>query len=340
MNLLYDASNKKILIRGPDTVGSFVLATPFYRELRKNFTKSYIVLCVKPLVTELAYGCPYVDKVVIYETKNIFQKIKFLSWLRKEKFDIAFLLSGSFEAAAMVYLSGIKVRIGYSHDHRGFLLTHKVKELQKKHYVDYILNILESQKLKVENRQPELFLSYHKLSWEIEEILNLKINVNDKIVGLSFTVVGEKARNWPKEYAVELIRELTFNGIKTILFGTKKAEYFSKYVEDKIKNNNFINLVGKTSLLDFINVLKLCNIYVSVSTGGIHIASVLGVKIIGLYCPGDEIGWRPFTENVKIITKYQPCAPCNQHKMKYCKNNICMQQITPQEVAKQIYDWL
>jgi len=138
---------RKILIRGPDTVGSFVLATPFIRELRKNHPTDYIVLCIKPLVYELAKNCPYVNKVLIYEKNRLKNFIK----LKKEKFDTVFLLSGSFESALFCYLLGVKNRIGYPHDHRGFLLTQRIFEKEKKHYVDYILYILESLNYKITN---------------------------------------------------------------------------------------------------------------------------------------------------------------------------------------------
>jgi len=326
----------KILIRGPDTIGSFVLATPFYRELRKNFPYSYIVLCVKPLVYELSKNCKYVNNVLLYSCKSLKERLLFLKLLKKEKFESVFLLSGSFESALMSYLSGIKIRIGYPHDRRGFLLTHKIKDIKNIHYVDYILNILKNINGIIENKNPEIYINNE----DSENILTkfLKSNLlSEKIIGLNLTAIGEKARTWPKEYSIDLIKKLLEKNFIIFLFGTNKDIKYSEYINSKIDNNKLINLIGKTNIKEFIVLLKKCDIFVSVATGGIHIANALNKKIIGLYCPGDEIGWGPYNKkNVEVITKYVNCSPCNQHKMKHCKNNICMKLISPEEVFEKI----
>lgn len=320
----------KILIRGADTVGSFVLATPFYRELRKNFPKAYIVLCIKPLVYELAKGCPYVNKVIVYNSKSLVQKIKFIKELRKESFDTVFLISGSIDSAFISFLAGIRNRVGYSHDYRSFLLTKKVEEKEKKHYIDYVLNILESEGLKVEDRMTEIYIKETKTQYD-----NIFMG-RENIVGLNLTAVGELARNWPKEYALELIQKLLEENYKVVLFGTRNDLEYGSYIENRIKKNNFINLTGKTDLVEFVNLIRKCDIYISVDTGGIHIANALGIKTIGLYVPGSNFSWGIRGNNTKIISYKTNCAPCNQHKMKYCKDNKCMKQITVNEVYEKI----
>jgi len=306
---------EKILIRGPDTIGSFVLASPFIRELRKNCPSDYIILCIKPLVYELAKDCPYVDKVVIYEKnrfKNFFK-------LKKEKFDTVFLLSGSFESALFCYILGIKNRIGYPHDHRGFFLTEKVVEKEKKHYVDYLLHILESLDYKIKDRTPEIFIRSETNKYEF--LFKDKIPV----VGITYTSIADDARKWPKEYVLELSKKLVEKGFKVVLLGKTKNEI--NFSQDKI-----INLVNKTSLLEFVDIVKRLHTYISVATGGIHIAAALDVKTIGLYIPGDEFGWAPYAKDSIVLSKNVYCSPCNPHKMKYCKNNICMKNILPQDI--------
>jgi len=317
---------KRTLIRGPDTVGSFVLATPFFRELRKNCPNDYIVLSVKQAVFDLAKNCPYVDKVLLYG-KNKFVNIQ---QFKKEKFDTAFLLSGSFESALICFLAGIKNRIGYPHDHRGFLLTHKIKEIQKKHYVDYILYILESLNYTVLDKTPEVYIDKKINNFKYPQIFSY----NKPIIGITYASVANDARYWPKEYVEELVNSLVEKNFAIVLLGKTNKVYQIKQTE------NVIDLVNKTSLSDFVNIVRKLSCYVSVATGGIHIASVLGVNTIGLYILGDEFGWSPIGKNVFVITKKVHCAPCTPHKMKYCRENICMKSITPKEVEQQILNFL
>jgi len=308
---------KKILVRGPDTVGSFVLATPFIRELRKNHPTDYIVLCIKPLIYELAKDCPYVNKVLIYEKNRLKNFLK----LKKEKFDTVFLLSGSFESALFCYVLGIKNRIGYPHDHRGFLLTEKIVEKEKKHYVNYLLYILESLGYEIKDRTPEIFVK--------DETNKYEFFFKDKIpvVGITYDSIADDARKWPKEYVLDLSKKLVAKGFKVLLLGKTKDEI--NFSED-----NIINLVNKTNLLEFVSIVKKLHTYISVATGGIHIAAALGVRAIGLYVPGDEFGWSPYSKNSVVISKNVFCSPCNPHKMKYCKDNICMKKIFPEDILK------
>lgn len=331
MNLLLHKKSK-ILVRGVDTVGTFVLATPFYRELRKNFPDAYITVCVKPLVYDLVKNCPYVNEVILYDAKTIFQKYRFIKKLKNGNYDLALILSGSFKSALSCYLAGIRTRIGYPHDHRGFLLTHPVKEFEKKHCVEYLLYILRDIGAKIDSVDLELWLPENSFSIS-EKIFNeYGITKSDIVIGIGFGVAGEKARGWPTKNWIKLIRLLLNKNIKVILFGTKNDLTGSAEIEKNIDNKNLVNLTGKTSLIEFANCVGKCFIYVSVDTGGIHIASALGVKTVGLYVPGSDICWGPRGEKVKIISKPTKCAPCNQHKMRRCKDNICMKSITVNEV--------
>ncbi len=321
---------KRILIRGADTVGSFVLSTPFYRELRKNLSDAYIVLCVKPLVYDLVKECPYVNKIIVYDCKTLLEKIKFISYLRKECFDTVFLISGSFESAFISFFAGIKNRIGYAHDYRKIFLTEEVVEKEKKHYVDYILYILQKYKFNIEDKKTEIYIK--DTQTQFDDI----IKEDRKILGVNFTVVGENARNWPKEYCIEFIKKMLYKGFKVILFGTKNGIKYSNYVASRINDKNFINLIGKTSLKEFVCLVKRCDIYVSVDTGGIHIANALGVKTVGLYVPGSDFCYGIRGENAKIISHKTDCSPCNQNKMKYCTDNKCMKLISTDEVVETV----
>jgi len=317
-----DSKTEKILVRGPDTVGSFVLASPFYRELRRNFPSAYIALAIKPLVYELAKDCPYVNEIFVYDDKT---RGKYFSWLREKKFSVSFLLSGSFSSVLWVYLAGIKKRIGYSHDHRSWLLTDIIPDDSGKLQIDYYLYMLEYRGLKVVERQPEIYLK--PTSTAFDNFFSGKMTV-----GISFTAAGELARSWPRDHAVVLVEKLLQDNFQVVFFGMEKDRSYGDYIRGKIKNDDFINLAGRTSLTDFISLVQRCAGYISVASGGLHLAAVLGLKCVGLYCPGDDAVWRPYEKNVVVITHRVDCAPCNQHKMKYCRNNKCMRIITPEEV--------
>jgi len=162
------------------------------------------------------------------------------------------------------------------------------------------------------------------------------------IIGAGFGVAGEKAREWPLENWSRLIELLVPDGKCTVvLFGTSR----DKEDGDKIKSmisgryQSFVfNLCGKTTLEEFAGCLKNISIYLSVDTGGLHIAAALGLPVVGLYVPGQDERWSPRSSRdqsrVKVISKKEAvdCAPCSQSKMKYCHDNRCIRAITVGEV--------
>ena len=328
----------KIFIRGVDWVGTLVLATPVYRTVRENFPESKITVCVRPWSMNLLETCPYIDEILVYNPSNIFDRIKFLKKIKKEKYDIAILLSGNFESALLCFLAGIKKRIGYPYDHRGFLLTDVVPEIQDKYCVSHLLNIVETLGLKIKNRTPEIWLTEEdkKFADDFFEKNNLKNS--DLIVGIGFGVRGEESRMWPLQNFAELINLLyEKDGAKIILFGSKYDEKYLFNMKNFIKVP-FINLVGQTTLRQFASVVKRCSVYVTNDTGGMHIASVSGAKVVALFGPTSFLRWGPFGDNCVIINKKIDCSPCEFKKMKNCKDNICMKNIKVEEVYQKIFE--
>ncbi|PKN01906.1 MAG: hypothetical protein CVU77_02945 [Elusimicrobia bacterium HGW-Elusimicrobia-1] len=330
-----------ILVRGVDTVGTFVLATPFYRALRRNYPSSKIVLCIKPLVRELAANCPYMDEVIIYDKKKYGGEFGFIRELRSRQFDAAFVLSGSFHSALICYLAGIKNTIGYPHDRRGFLLTHKIPD-NNKHCVEYLLNIIEQLGGAVESREPELWFSDDDFSKGSQILKAAGLNRDDKIIGIGFGAAGESARRWPTENWTGLIRNIIEDKrVKVVLFGTKKDLEESAVIERGVADGRLINLINRTNtvkLAEFAACVKGCAAYVSVDTGGIHVAAALGVPVVGLYVPGSDDRWGARTLKggpaPSLISKKTPCAPCDQSKMRRCRDNICMRAITAEDVGR------
>jgi len=67
-------------------------------------------------------------------------------YLRGQRFAAAVLLQRAIEAALIAYLARIPIRLGYSTDGRGFLLTHKVKSGKEEfliHRLEHDLKLLE-----------------------------------------------------------------------------------------------------------------------------------------------------------------------------------------------------
>src|SRR6185503_20737170 len=113
-----------ILVFCPNWVGDAVMATPTLRALRRGFPTARIVGLMRPAIADVLHGLPYLDELLRWQPKS--RRPAERSWpvvkyLRRQRFDLAVLLTNSFHTAAVAWLSGAKRRVGYRRDARGWL---------------------------------------------------------------------------------------------------------------------------------------------------------------------------------------------------------------------------
>ena len=81
---------------------------------------------------------------------------------------------------------------------------------------------------------------------------------------------------------------------------------------DKVKNENYINLIGKTSLQEVTIILSQSSCIVSNDSGLMHIAAALGKPIVGIYGSSSPEYTPPLISSDKRAIIYQnlSCSPC------------------------------
>ena len=104
------------------------MTLPVLKALKTALPETKISLLVKPWVSPVFENNPHIHEIILYDTqhKGFIGKLKLAGMLRGKKFCSAVLLQNAFDAAVITFLAGIKDRIGYNRDGRGFLLTEPV----------------------------------------------------------------------------------------------------------------------------------------------------------------------------------------------------------------------
>ncbi|OGS27718.1 MAG: lipopolysaccharide heptosyltransferase II [Elusimicrobia bacterium RIFOXYB2_FULL_48_7] len=327
---------RKIMVRGPDWVGDFVTSTPVYRELRKNFPQAKITAVVRGWTRGMLEHCPYVDEIIEYDSRNKspVNTWKLLKQLKKEKFDLAILLSGNYNAALVAWLAGIKYRAGFDYDWRGPLLTHALKENGREYRLDRAVRILEALGLKVENRTPELWAGPEdeKFAQETMGGFAKKFPV---IIGVG-PGTQEKEKCLPEDILITLINSLLKkDGCGIALFGSRndvtRGEKIMAGVRSKEK---MLNMINKTTLNQLVACLKRSDVYITGDTGGMHIAYTVDAPVVCFFGPTDPGEALPQKNNIRAIWKNPGCSPCTLRKSHNCKTLQCINNITFEEIEK------
>lgn len=312
-----DSSRGKILIRAANWVGDAIMTTPVIRAVRKNFPQSTITVLAKPWVVPVYENNPYVDDIMVYDGnerhKKGFGTLTLARDLKKYQFDLAILMQNAFEAGLISFLGGIKERVGYNTDGRGFLLNRGIKldpALKKGHLIDYYLGILRGSSLFVDGRELDLFLSESDRKFATRFLDDQRFDLSRPVIGINPGATGGTAKRWfPERYAQVCEKLAQKFKVKILIFGGPS----DRELGDSIKgmtNGSCINIAGETSLGQAFALIEKCSLFVTNDSGLMHAAAALDVHQVALIGSTDHIATSPSNINSVMIRVPVFCSPC------------------------------
>ena len=359
MNLCSEIKNPKILILRYRFIGDTVLTTPFIKNVKKIFPDSKIDILVSPNSGELIEGNPNIRKVFYLDStkahkyehdgrfgfypKSTAKEFKSLfscaNELKKEKYDLIFVLKRSFSSAFLAYLIGAKYRVGFNTEFRSFFLTHPISYDKSKHELNNFLDCLQLFSKNTEIFTPEIFPSENEKQ-KAKELLKSLDPYKPKILIHASSAHPYKA--WSKRYFAELLDDLYEKYKAQFVFtGASIDKEIYDVILSKSKYKNKIlyeNLCGKTNIRECYAIYENLHMAICVDSGNAHLAAAAGIPTYVLFGPTRPDKWLPKGEKVYSIKLKQnlPCQPCDV-KVK-CSHLSCMKLLTPDYVMAEVND--
>lgn len=303
-----DLTHKKIVISRTDSIGDVILTLPMCAWLKQKYPTVEIIFFGKTYTEEIVRCCPFIDKIICWDqwSKHSFAKQKeLLTELNVYAFVHVF---PNKELAKLVKSVKIPYRIGTSH--RMFHLTtcnirpdftrkrsnaHEAQlnfKLLRNFGVDSLPSIDELiDSMKVFRPQSSLSPFLKK----VLETSRKKVILHTKSQG--------SAVEWPLEKYIKLTLKLIDSGYRVYFSGTEQEG--EKFRSSLPKDENCIDLSGKSSLGELIAFISCCDALVACSTGPLHLAAVLGIRTVGLYTnlrPMHPGRWAPLGNKVVVLT--------------------------------------
>ena len=328
---------KRILIVNVNWVGDVLFSTPFIKAIREAYPESYIAALIHPRTKEVLEGNPRLNELIIYDEefrhKSLLGKFRLINHLKKKHFDTAFILHRSFTKAFIIYMAGIKERVGYATKNRSLFLTKAVSEPAGEiHKVEYFLNLARALGIKPGDNSYEYFVS----DSDKERIKNFLENngVRDKDIVVVLCPGGNwDPKRWPKNNYAKLADILTerFNA-RIVIAGAKKDVNLAQDIRSKMKHPPVI-AAGKTTLKDLGALFGRANLVVANDTGPMHMAVVMKAKTIALFGPTSAGITGPYGRGYyRVVRSHPECdVPCYDNK---CQENLCMEAIKVEDVAQ------
>ncbi len=113
-----------VLVVMPTWVGDAVLATPLIEALHEQYPDARKDFVIKPYLRGLLDDAPWLDNVYEMARGRRFWSLR--TELARRKYDWGILLPNSLRPAILLYMAGVKKRIGYARNGRSPLLTDRL----------------------------------------------------------------------------------------------------------------------------------------------------------------------------------------------------------------------
>ncbi|MBN1541472.1 lipopolysaccharide heptosyltransferase II [candidate division KSB1 bacterium] len=339
------ANEQSILLIHTAFIGDLILTTPLIREAKKKFPDGRLSLLVTPQTAPLFSKNADIDEIIVYDKRGkqrgVAGFLRLLSRIRRQRFDQVLLPHRSLRSSLLSFFSGASIRIGFDRAAGSWLLTHKLPYREDRHEVDRNLSLLNAVGVYIDGVEPEIVTDQQDRDAVLELLSKAEIDINAEIIGVAPGSVWPTKR-WPAHYFKALIHMLQERGLQVILLGGKADEELAVALTPPL-HRSILNLVGKLSLTESAEILKLCRVLVTNDSAPMHLAAAVGTPTVSIFGPTvTRFGFAPRGNRHRIVEIDLPCRPCGKHGGIQCplKTHACMTHIYPRRVLDQTLELL
>ncbi len=361
---------KNVLFIELSEMGSTILVDPAMKKLKKelNVNLHFVIFKKNKASLKLLNTIPEENIYTIREDSFIglvIDTLNFFSWTRKKNIDTVIDLELFSRFTALLSgFSGAERIVGFYSFHneglyRGDFLTHKVAYNNhihiSKNFIALINALIDSNgeipysKRKISDDEIKL----DKAVINIEDVDAVVSSISDKYPDFdknkhSIVLINPNAsellvqRRWPPEYYSELIKRILDKNenILVLITGAPNEKDEAEDLKKTVGNERCINFAGGTSFLQLPALYSISSFMVTNDSGPGHFSAVTDLKTYVFFGP-ETPNLYGSLGNSKPIYAGLACSPCvsaSNHRKTPCKDNKCLQIISPDDVMEIIKD--
>ena len=344
---------RRILIVNPFGIGDVLFSTPLIRAVRRAFPEAYLAYLCNRRTEEILRRNPHLNELFIYEKDELVALWKWskrsalaavvslLRGIRRKRFEVAIDLSLGERYSWFLFLLGVPRRIGFEFRRRGRFLTHRsvIEGYFGQHVVEYYAQFLRQVGVIMLEREMELPTSERDRDVAERELAQYGVQRGQRVVGLipagGISWGGHAHfRRWPKEGYVRVGTTLRDRyGATILIFGEPADRDICTEIAGAI-GASAVNLVGQTTLGQFVNLVGRCDLVVSSDGGPVHIAASQGVRTVSIFGPVDPDVYGPYPRSAQHQVVHRddlPCRPCyHRFRLPPCPyERACLRELDP-----------
>jgi ADP-heptose:LPS heptosyltransferase len=271
--------------------------------------------------------------------------------------DLEFLTRFS---AILTFMTGAKSRVGFhtffgDGPYRGDLMTHRLLYNPHLHTSEMFEAMVEAL-----TRDPAVLPTFDftpsanqplpkfrpSLS-EVAEIDALLQRENPRIGSAPLILLNPNAsdllplRRWPSLRYVELAQRLLerYPDLFIGFTGAPAEAPANNRLADEVGSCRVVQLAGKTTLRQLLVLYTRSDVLVTNDSGPAHFASMTPIRVVTLFGPETPALFAARSPNATALWAGIACSPCvnaYNNRQSVCRNNLCMQAITVDDVFTEV----
>ncbi len=258
-------------------------------------------------------------------------------------------------SAIFAFLSGAANRVGLHRftgelPYRGDLMTHRVQYLPHLHIAVQYLILVEAL-FRRHADEPLLKVPLSEIRADAagepprvvprpSELERMRARVG---AGQPIVILNPNAsdllplRKWPTERFALLAKRILaeYPDARIVLTGAPSERVAAEALCRELASPRVVSVAGETSLPELLTLYSVADVLVTNDSGPGHFSSLTPVHAIVLFGPETPRLFGPLSSSSTVIWKELACSPCVSvfnHRLSPCRNNVCMQSITVDEV--------
>jgi len=307
-------------------LGDGVLALPAIRALKQAYPQARLTVVCTPRNVDAFLGQDFIDELVALRLTGLGGMREMLTGaipafrqalvaIRRCRPDIAVDLDLYYKITPILaFLSGAPIRAGFdtAGKHRGYLYTHKAPREPDRHELLCFLDILRPLGVRTDDKSLFLWRDPQAAARVADILLQSNIPPGGRYAVLS----PGSSKNWPvKRWPADRFAQVSnylaeHFDLPTIIVGAPFEAELGRHIAEAA-GPPAINLAGKTTVRETIELLRGAAVVVSNDSGPMHLAAAVGAPVVAVFGPTNPNKWRPWGERTRVITSSAcPHAPC------------------------------
>ena len=261
-----------LLITRHDKIGDFVVTLPLFKAIKEQYPNTKITALVSKINYKFAKDIEFIDDVILYNT-NDFPRT--LQDIKSKNFDASISAYIDTQLGKILYKSGIKKRVAPATKLAQFYFNKRIRQRRSKALKTEWQYNLELAKAIF----PEIKLDFSK------PLLNIKEKKEKRVIFLFF-FGGSSDGNLRIDDYINLARSIK-NSTYDIVFSFGPDDEKAKdYIEANLDFEAYI-YESKVTLMDFARYIARSSLFVSTSTGPMHLAGASNSQTLSFF--GDSL---------------------------------------------------